>query len=74
MSAQLRWRKFSPIDREWPIFELVDGEVIILDVTKGDGASLEVMFHEGASGRVLELATLEKLLEEVTVLLADESP
>jgi hypothetical protein len=33
---------------------------------------LAVMFHEGAPGRLLELATLEKLLGEVKVLLANE--
>jgi hypothetical protein len=71
MSAQLRWRKFSPIDRDWPIFELVAGEVIILDVTKGNDASLEIVFHEGALGRSFDLPTIERFLAEVKTLLAE---
>jgi hypothetical protein len=73
MSAKLRWRKFSPIDRDWPIFELIDRDVVLLDVTKGDDLSLKVAFHGGASGRELDLVTLESLLEQVKVLLANET-
>ena len=54
--TKLRWRKFSPIDRDFPIYELMDGEVIVLDVTKGKNGSFEIGFHEGqASGRVFDL-------------------
>lgn len=69
----MRWRRFSPIDREWPIYELTDGDVSILNVTKGDDLSLEIAFHEGASGRIFDLATIERLLSEVKVLLAADS-
>ena len=71
--AALRWRRFSPIDRDFPIFELVDGEVIILDVTKGErSGTLEITFHEGASGRICDLGTIESLIVEVKILMAKE--
>jgi hypothetical protein len=72
--AELRWRKFSPIDRDFPIYELVAGDVIILDVTRGERQSLEIAFHEGASGHVFDLGTIERLLAEVKGLLANEEP
>jgi hypothetical protein len=72
MSNQLRWRKFSPVDREFSIYELMDGDVVILDVTKGEHHSLEIAFHDGASGRVLDLVEIERLLSEVKILLANE--
>ena len=65
MSGGLRWRKFSPIDRDFPIDELLDGDLIILDVTKGDSQKLEIAFHDGASGRVFDLETIERLVAEV---------
>jgi hypothetical protein len=67
----LRWRKFVPIDRDYPIYELVDGETILLDVTKTEDR-LEIAFHEGAAGRVLDLATLEALVADVKVELVDK--
>lgn len=72
--AKLRWRKFSPIDRDFPIYELMDGDVIVLDVTKGKNESLEIAFHEGASGRIFDLSTIEGHIAEVKSLLAKEDP
>jgi hypothetical protein len=73
-ASELRWRKYSPIDRDFPIYELVHGELIILDVTKGERGSLEIAFHEGASGRVFDLGEIERLIAEVKILLANEEP
>jgi len=28
----VRFRKFSPVDREYPLFELVEGDNVLLDV------------------------------------------
>ncbi|HEY8210634.1 MAG TPA: hypothetical protein VIG99_24290 [Myxococcaceae bacterium] len=72
--ADLRWRKFSPLDRDFPIYELMDGEVIVLDVTRGENQSLEIAFHEGAAGRAFDLKLIERLIEEVKVRLAQEDP
>ena len=73
-ASKLRWRKFSPIDRDFPIYELVHGEVIILEVTKGELGSLELAFHDGASGRVFDLGEIERLIAEVKILLVNEEP
>jgi len=42
----VRFRKFSPVDREYPIFELVEGDNILLDVSSSDDRVLEVALHE----------------------------
>lgn len=73
-SIELRWRKFSPIDRDFPIYELVDGDVVILDVTRNENETFEIAFHQGASGRVLDLGALERMIAEVKRLLAAEEP
>jgi hypothetical protein len=72
-NIQLRWRKFTPIDRDFPIFELLDGDIIILDVAKGDSGAFEIAFHGGASGRVFDLGMIERMIEEVKVLLEMEA-
>jgi len=60
----MRYRKFSPINREHPIFELVDGDVVLFDVSRSDEGKAEIAFHDGVRGRILELRTLERLLAE----------
>ncbi|WP_437576752.1 hypothetical protein [Sorangium sp. So ce887] len=71
-SAMLRWRKFSALDRDFPIYELVDGDAIVLDLTGDERGNFEISFHDGARGRVLDLATLERLLAEAKSLLMQE--
>ncbi|MGK3997597.1 hypothetical protein [Sorangium sp. So ce1024] len=71
-TTTLRWRKFSPIDRDFPIYELVDGDTIVLDLTRDEDGNFEVAFHDGARGRSLDLATLERLLEEAKNFLLRE--
>ena len=60
----MRFRRFSPIDREYPVFELVDGEDILLDISKNDLGTVEVAFHAALSGRVMEWSTIERALIE----------
>jgi len=72
--SQLRWRKFSPIDRDYPIFELVDGDVIVLDVTKDANEKFEISFNQGAVARIFDLGVIERLLAEVKILLSQEEP
>lgn len=70
--SRLRWRRFSPIDRDLPIFELVDSGLIILDVTKDDAGNLAIAFHDGAVGQALDLRMFERLITEVRALFAQE--
>ena len=72
-SSRLRWRRFSPIDRDFPIYELLDDDVIVLDVTKDEHGTLTMAFHEGASGRVLDLEVIEQLIAEVKKLLEKDA-
>jgi hypothetical protein len=68
----LRWRKFSPIDREFPVYELLEGEVVVLDITRDENLGFEIAFHQGASGRVFDLATIERMIAEAKILLEKE--
>jgi len=52
---QLRVRRFSPVDREYPIFEVIDGDEILFDLSKTDEGVAEIAFHAAVSGRVLRL-------------------
>ena len=72
--SELRLRKFSPIDRDYPIYEVVDGDCVLLDVGRTDDGAYEVAFHAGASGRVMSLAVLERMIAEARELLAAEVP
>jgi len=58
---QAKFRKFTPVDREYPIFELVvdEGEVL-LDIGATDEGVIEVAIHEAASNKIFRL---ERLLE-----------
>jgi hypothetical protein len=42
----VRFRKFCPVAREYPIFELVEGDDVLLDVSSSDAGVLEVALHE----------------------------
>ena len=68
----LRLRKFSPIDRTWPIFEVIDDNVVVLDITKNDVGELEVGFHMEGVGRVVALADLLHVVEEARRLLEEQ--
>jgi hypothetical protein len=71
-ATPLRWRKFSPIDREYPIYELMAGEVVLLDLALRDDGGIEVGFHGGATGRVLDLAVLEDMIRQGKQLLQED--
>ena len=69
----MHFRKFSPIDREYPIFELVDANAVLLDISKNDDGIVEIAFHEALRGRVLDLEHLERLLAEGRALMERET-
>lgn len=69
---QLRIRKFSPIDREWPIFEVMDGDCVLFDVTKSDTGDLELAFHDGAKDKVVPLDEVMRVIQEATELLDNQ--
>jgi hypothetical protein len=71
-SEMLHFRKFSPIDKKYPIFELVEGDVVLLDVSANENGEIEVAVHEGAANRVLSLDVLTGLLEQGRKLVEDE--
>ncbi len=68
----LRFRKFSPIDREYPIFELVEGENVLLDVGATDDGLLEVAIHAAAANKLFRYDQLMELLIQGQKLLEEE--
>ncbi len=68
----LRFRKFSPIDREYPIFELVEGENVLLDVGATDDGLLEVAIHAAAANKLFRYDQLMELLIKGQKLLEEE--
>lgn len=72
MQTKLRLRKFSPIDREYPIYEIVAGEDVLFDVGRSDMGEYEFACHEASGGRVLPLLEITGLIEEAKRLLAEE--
>ena len=51
----VRFRKFSPVDREYPIFELVEGDDVLLDVSVSDDEVLEVAVHQASIAKIFKL-------------------
>jgi hypothetical protein len=70
--TSLRFRKFSPIDREYPIFELVEGENVLLDVGATDDGLMEVAIHAAAANKLFRYDQLMELLIKGQKLLEDE--
>jgi hypothetical protein len=68
----LRFRKFSPIDREYPIFELVEGENVLLDIGATDEGLMEVAIHAAAANKLFRYDQLMELLIKGQKLLEDE--
>ena len=68
----VRFRKFSPVDREYPIFELVEGDDVLLDVSSSDDGVLEVALHEASRGKVFKLDDLYAILMQGKRLLEEE--
>ena len=68
----LRFRKFSPIDQEYPIFELVDGENVLLDIGATDDGLLEVAIHAAAANKLFRYDQLMELLIQGQKLLEEE--
>lgn len=72
MVTRLRLRKFSPIDREYPIYEVLDGDQALFDIGRNDLGMLEVGFHPPCVGRVMSLDEVEPLIAEAKKLLMQE--
>lgn len=72
MKVELRLRKFSPIDREYPIYEVVVGDEVLFDIGRSDSGDYEFSVHAASSGRVVPLPELIHLMEEAKKLLAEE--
>lgn len=68
----LRFRKFSPIDREYPIFELVEGKNVLLDIGATDEELMEVAIHPAAANKLFRYDQLMELLIKGQKLLEDE--
>src|SRR5215813_367412 len=68
----VRFRKFSPVDREYPIFELVEGDNVLLDVSSSDDGVLEVALHEASIGKIFKLDDLHTILIQGKRLLEEE--
>jgi hypothetical protein len=72
----VRFRKFSPVDREYPIFELVEGDDALLDVSSdvssSDDGVLEVALHEASIGKLFKLDDLHAILMQGKRLLEEE--
>ena len=71
---KVRFRKFSPIDRDSPIFEVLSHEEIIFDISKGDeSGEFELMFHKDISNKYMSVDLLIKILENGKKLITKES-
>ena len=68
----VRFRKFAPVDREYPIFELVEGDDVLFDVSASDDGVLEVALHEAGRGKVFKLDDLHAILMQGKRLLEEE--
>src|SRR5262249_48536860 len=68
----VRFRKFSPVDREYPIFELVEGDNVLLDVSSNDDRVLEVALHEASIGKIFKLDDLHAILMQGKRLLEED--
>ena len=68
----VRWRKFSPLDRDYPIFEVVEGDDVLLDVSISDEGVVEVALHEAGGGKIFKLDDLHAILMHGKRLLEEE--
>jgi len=58
------FRKFSPIDREYPIYELIEKDRVLLDISANDDGVIEVAIHEASVNRIFEFEQLNRILME----------
>jgi hypothetical protein len=68
----VRWRKFSPLDRDYPIFEVVEGDDVLLDVSISDAGVIEVALHTAGIGKIFTLDDLHAILMQGKRLLEEE--
>jgi hypothetical protein len=68
----VRFRKFAPVDREYPIFELVEDNDVLLDVSASDEGVIEVALHAAGTGKIFKLDELHAILLQGRRLLEEE--
>ena len=68
----VRFRKFAPVDREYPIFELVEDDNVLLDISASDEGVIEVALHEAGTGKIFKLDELHAILLQGKRLLEEE--
>lgn len=67
----VRFRKFAPVDREYPVFEVVEGDEVLFDVSVSDNGVLEVALHESGVGKIFKLDDLYAILTQGKHLLEE---
>ena len=72
MRHGLRLRRFSPIDRNYPIYEVLDGRDILLSIARTDDGDYELWSNPVSTGRVLPLESVTQLIAEAKRLLTEE--
>lgn len=72
ITSDIRIRKFSPIDRDYPIFEVLVGDKVILDVSKDENGNDEIAFHDAVSNRVIRVCALLEIIEECKAMMEAE--
>jgi hypothetical protein len=68
----VRFRKFAPVDRQYPIFELLEDDDVLLDVSVSDEGVIEVALHAAGSGKICKLDELHAILLQGKRLLEEE--
>jgi hypothetical protein len=68
-----RFRKFTAVDREYPIFELVADDEVLLDISASDEGVLEVALHAGGANKLFLLDQLMEWIAEGKKLVEAET-
>ena len=61
-AEELHWRKFTAIDREYPILELVEVDQVLLDLGISDEGVWELSIHSSGGGKVMTLELFESMI------------
>mgnify|MGYP006982525597 CR=1 FL=1 len=71
-AEDLHWRKFTDIDREYPILELVEVDQVLLDLGISDEGVWEFSIHSFGGGKVMTLELFESMLQSGKEILQKE--
>jgi hypothetical protein len=72
-TRRLKIRKFTPLEREYPVFEVMDGDEVLFDVSKTDAGVEEIAFHRAAAERAVPLAEVLFAITRAREALASEN-